>query len=324
MLNDLAIEIKDLRKVYSGKGRFKVGSRSQNSTQEALRGINLSIPKGSFFGLLGSNGAGKSTIINIIAGLTIKTSGKVIICGKDIDTDPRATRFHIGVVPQELVLDPFFTVRETLEYHAGYYGIPANKRRTDEILNALKLTDKANLNSRRLSGGMKRRVLIAKALVHSPEILILDEPTAGVDVELREQLWDYVQELNRKGTTILLTTHYLEEAETLCDQIAVINHGSIIACDTKEALLDLLDEKQLTISFNQPINEIPKEIQVLGSDRVKARIEDGKTLILNYKSKQVRPDELLEFLKSSSSTIRHLSTHEPKLEDIFRHLIAES
>ena len=239
-MSDLAIEISNLNKVYK---------KSKKSPEKvALKSINLQIKKGSFFGLLGPNGAGKSTIINILAGLVNKTSGQVKIGGLDIDQNQQLAKFKIGIVPQELVIDPFFNVRETLEIYAGYYGIRKSERRTDEIIAALGLTDKANSTPRSLSGGMRRRLLVAKALVHNPEILVLDEPTAGVDVELRNQLWNYVKKLNAAGTTILLTTHYLEEAEELCDELAIINHGQVIACDRKENLMKLLSSKELIIS----------------------------------------------------------------------------
>lgn len=225
-MSDFAIEISNLSKIYQ---------KSQKSAaKEALKSVNLKIKKGSFFGLLGPNGAGKSTIINILAGLVNKTAGEVKISGIDIDENPQKAKFKIGIVPQELVIDPFFTVRETLEIYAGYYGLKKSERRTDEIIAALGLKDKANAKPRSLSGGMRRRLLVAKALVHNPEILVLDEPTAGVDVELRNQLWNYVKNLNEQGTTILLTTHYLEEAEQLCDEIAIINHGRVIKHDKKK------------------------------------------------------------------------------------------
>ena len=212
---EYAIEINNLQKTYQ---------KSKKSTsKDALKSIDLKIKKGSFFGLLGPNGAGKSTIINILAGLVKKTSGQVKIAGIDIDENQKATKFKIGIVPQELIIDPFFNVHETLEIYAGYFGIPKAQRRTDEIIEALGLKDKAKSTPRSLSGGMRRRLLVAKALVHNPEILVLDEPTAGVDVELRNQLWNYVKKLNQNGTTILLTTHYLEEAEELCDEIAIIS-----------------------------------------------------------------------------------------------------
>lgn len=224
---EYAIQIKDLKKTYPSKNK-------SSSSKDALKSINLKIKKGSFFGLLGSNGAGKSTIINILAGLVNKTSGKVEISGIDIDNDQQATKYKIGVVPQELIIDPFFNVFETLEIYAGYYGISKKNRRTIEIVEALGLKDKLYSTPRSLSGGMRRRLLVAKALVHNPEILILDEPTAGVDVELRNQLWDYVKKLNKQGTTILLTTHYLEEAENCAIRLLLLTKEKWLLMTTKK------------------------------------------------------------------------------------------
>ena len=306
-MTDLAIHINKLTKTYTGK----------KSTKQALKSVSLDIPSGSFFGILGPNGAGKSTLINILAGLTLKTSGTVTIGGIDIDQDPRGTRYAIGVVPQELVLDPFFTVREALENHAGYYGIAKDKRKTDEIIAALGLSDKADVKPRSLSGGMKRRLLIAKALVHSPSVLVLDEPTAGVDVELRQQLWEYVKELNRNGTTIVLTTHYLEEAETLCDRIAIINHGEIIANDKTSALLHILDQKQLTLRCATKVTEIPESLKAFNTT-----LSNDGNMQIHYKQSDVPFDTILTAIAKSGLTITDLSTKEADLEDIFRHLIA--
>ena len=252
-----AVSIKGLKKTYR-EGKAK-------TYKEALKGIDLEIPQGSFFGLLGPNGAGKSTLINIMAGLTNKTSGTVTICGHDIVTGMRAARRSIGVVPQELVLDTFFTVREALEIHAGYYGVPKSQRRTSQIIEAMGLSDKADSHARRLSGGMRRRLLVAKALVHNPPVLVLDEPTAGVDVELRTQLWDYVKRLNKDGVTVLLTTHYLEEAQELCDQIAIINHGALIANESKKSLMGRIDSKQLVLKLAAPLRSIPLALEQLGA-----------------------------------------------------------
>ncbi len=302
-----ALSIRQLRKTYSeGKTR---------KPKEALKGIDLEIPQGAFFGLLGPNGAGKSTLINIMAGLTVKTSGIVSICGYDIEKQMREARRAIGVVPQELVLDTFFTVREALEIHAGYYGVPKAKRRTDEIIEAMGLTDKADVNSRRLSGGMRRRLLIAKALVHTPSVLILDEPTAGVDVELRSQLWAYVRKLNAAGTTVLLTTHYLEEAEELCDTIAIINHGEVIACEDKRSLMRRLDSKQLTLKLAAPLRALPLALESLG-----AQLTSEGDVSLRYRPSQANMEEILSKVRASGIMIRDLATHESDLEDIFRHL----
>ena len=225
-MTEAAISIDNLQKTYAGGKR-------------ALDGVTIDVPRGGIFGLLGPNGAGKSTLINILAGLVTKSGGSATIWGFDIDAHPRNAKRSIGVVPQEILFDPFFTPREALEIQAGLYGIPKADRRTMELLRAMRLEDKANAYARTLSGGMKRRLLVAKAMVHSPPILVLDEPTAGVDVELRQQLWAFLRSLNAQGVTIVLTTHYLEEAEQLCDRIAIINHGRLIAnAPTREADLE--------------------------------------------------------------------------------------
>lgn len=299
-----AIEIRQLEKTYISK---------KSPPKQALKGINLDIPSGSFFGLLGMNGAGKSTIINIIAGLVRKTGGSVKVMGHDTETNTRQAKLSVGVVPQELVLDPFFTVYEALENHAGYYGMRKKDRKTDEIIEAMGLKDKAFAKPRSLSGGMRRRLLIGKALVHSPKVLILDEPTAGVDVELREQLWHYVKELNAKGTTIILTTHYLEEAETLCDKIAIIHNGEIVANDNKSSLMSILDRKQLVISFNEPAGFIPEF-----PESVKAEMKDGK-LYLEYSAKMVMMEDILKPIFGNNLHIKDISTREPALDDIFRY-----
>lgn len=302
-----AVSIHNLRKTYADP---------RGGAKEALKGITLDIPRGSFFGLLGPNGAGKSTLINIMAGLTLKTSGSVSIDGHDIDTATRAARMALGVVPQELVLDTFFTVRQALEIHAGYYGVPKAKRRTQEIIDAMGLSDKADINSRRLSGGMRRRLLIAKALVHTPPVLVLDEPTAGVDVELRTQLWEYVKELNRQGTTILLTTHYLEEAEELCDQIAIINHGAVIARDSKTNLLRGFDSKTLLLSLAEPVSVIPLEMARMG-----ATLEESGQISIHYRPSETRISDILGHVCASGLQVQDLTTQQASLEDIFRHLV---
>lgn len=298
-----AIEIKNLTKTYRAK---KTGEE-----KVALKGIDLTIPRGSFFGLLGPNGAGKSTLINIIAGTVLKTSGSVIIDGKNIDDARKAASMSVGIVPQELMLDTFFTVRQALEITAGYYGIPKGNRRTDEIIDAMGLRDKADAPSRRLSGGMRRRLLIGKALVHTPPVLILDEPTAGVDVELRRSLWEYVRKLNKAGTTILLTTHYLEEAEELCDEIAIINHGDIIARDRKDTLMNGVDSKQVRFTFEIPITHVPAALQML-----QASVENGK-LLVSYQPSQAKMNDILLRIQSAGLTISDISTKEVELEDLF-------
>ena len=239
-----AIEVRGLSKIYGGSGK--------SSAKQALKGIDLDVPAGSIFGLLGPNGAGKSTFINILAGLVVKSSGTVRIWGFDHDVNPRQSRAAIGVVPQELNLDAFFTPAEACEVQAGLYGVPRSERRTMEILTRVGLADKAHAYARSLSGGMRRRLLVAKALVHNPAVLVLDEPTAGVDIELRQMLWEYVRELNQLGTTIILTTHYLEEAEEMCDRIAIIDQGKVVACEDTSDLLDRLDAKTLVLTLETP------------------------------------------------------------------------
>lgn len=299
-----ALEVRDLRKIYKGKGSAP--------DKEALKGINLDVPRGSFFGLLGPNGAGKSTLINILAGLVNKTSGHASVCGFDIEKDMRQARRALGVVPQELNLDAFFSAREVMEFQAGLYGVPKSRRRTDEILAAMGLTDKADSYARTLSGGMRRRLLVAKAMVHQPEVLILDEPTAGVDIELRQQLWEHIKELNRRGTTIILTTHYLEEAEELCDQIAIINHGEVVACEPTTKLLSKLDAKTVTLVLDQDIEKIP---ETLGHYDVS--LTAGRRLAIHYKPSEIAINQILNDVSASGLSIIDLSTEEPDLEDAF-------
>lgn len=306
----LAVEIKDLHKIYQ---------KSKKSPEKlALKSVNLEIKKGSFFGLLGPNGAGKSTIINILAGLVNKTSGSVKICDIDIDKNQQASKFKIGIVPQELIIDPFFNVRETLEIYAGYYGIKKSDRKSDEIIEALGLKEKAFAAPRSLSGGMRRRLLVAKALVHNPEILVLDEPTAGVDVELRNQLWNYVKKLNESGTTIILTTHYLEEAEELCDEIAVINRGEVIAHDSKENLMQILSAKELIIS---PENA-PENLEFLNQiSDIKAKLNKDGKIIISYDPKKTAVEKILKTIADNKISICDIATKQPDLEEIFKHLI---
>lgn len=301
-----AIEIKGLHKTYRSK---------DGNEKAALNSVDLTIKKGAFYGLLGPNGAGKSTLINILANTVLKTSGEVSINGFNIDTHRRSASRSIGVVPQELVLDPFFPPVEVLDNMAGFYGIPKAKRKTMEIIKAVGLEDKAYSYARKLSGGMRRRLLVAKAMVHSPEVLILDEPTAGVDVELRRQLWSYVIELNKKGTTILLTTHYLEEAEELCDHIAVINHGNIIANDSKKNIMKIMDQKCITISPSETIKKVPNELK-----KYNASITEEGAIAIHYQPSSSPVENIIAAFKKTGFTIRDLSTKEADLEDIFTHL----
>ena len=302
-----AIEIRALTKIYSG--------HKASPDKIALDAVDLDIPRGSFFGLLGPNGAGKSTLINILAGLVIKTSGEAKIWGNDIDAATRQARASIGVVPQELMIDPFFTAREALELQAGYYGVPKAERRTDEILAAVGLTDVADSYARTLSGGMQRRLLVAKALVHTPPILVLDEPTAGVDVELRRQLWSYIRELNASGTTVLLTTHYLEEAEQLCDSIAIIHHGTVVACDSTSAMLHRLDQKTLTIAIAEDIDRLPGALT-----NFEAELQPYRQLLIRYRPSHTQIGAILAAVQSAGLTILDLSTEESDLEDVFMEL----
>jgi ABC-2 type transport system ATP-binding protein len=302
-----AVSIKNLVKTYAGS--------KKSPPKEALKGISLDIPEGSFFGLLGPNGAGKSTLINIMAGLVMKSGGTVEINGYDIDSHRRQASFSLGVVPQELVVDTFFTARQAMDIHAGYYGVPKEQRRTQELIDAIGLTQQADMSSRRLSGGMKRRLLVGKSLVHNPKVLILDEPTAGVDVELREQLWDYVKQLNKQGTTILLTTHYLEEAQELCDQIAIINHGAVVAMDSKEKLVKRMDRKELTVTFSKPIKAADKSLA-----QYNPVIDAHGRLTLTYQPTQTHMGEILAAIHKTGADITDLSTIDPTVEDIFRQL----
>ena len=306
-LPDNAVETQDLRKVYAGDGR--------RPPKVALDGLSLAIPRGSFFGLLGPNGAGKSTFINILAGLVNRTSGSATIWGHDIEREMRDARCAIGVVPQELNLDAFFTPYELLEVQAGMYGVPRRERRTAEILEVLGLADKAGAYARTLSGGMRRRLLVAKALVHSPAVLVLDEPTAGVDIELRQQLWAYVRELNRAGTTILLTTHYLEEAEQLCDRIAIINDGRLVACDTTQALLRRLDNKTLTVTIDRDLEAVPESLAPFFPE-----LRPDRRLVLLYQPSISPIGRILAAFQEAGLTIVDLSTEETDLEDIFLQL----
>lgn len=302
-----AVELSGLTKVYRGGGR--------TPEKMALDHVDLTIPRGSIFGLLGPNGAGKSTLINILAGLVRKTAGHARIWGIDIDAEPRQARAAIGVVPQELNVDAFFTPREMMELQAGLYGVPRGERRTDEILAMLGLADKADAYARTLSGGMRRRLMVAKAMVHSPPVLVLDEPTAGVDVALRQQLWAQVRAMNAAGTTILLTTHYLDEAEELCDRIAIIDKGRLIACDTTAALVDQVDDKTLTITLVEPLNELPAGLAARG-----LALAAPSRLIYRYGPSRTELGPLFTALQDAGFTIRDVTTEETDLEEVFLRL----
>jgi ABC-2 type transport system ATP-binding protein len=302
VMTDAAIEIDNLQKVYAGG-------------KEALKGVTFNVPRGQIFGLLGPNGAGKSTIINILSGMVKKTGGSARVWGFDIDEHPRNAKVSIGIVPQEILFDPFFTPFETLELFAGLYGVPKGQRRTMELLRAVHLEDKANAYSRTLSGGMKRRLLVAKAMVHSPPVLVLDEPTAGVDIELRQQLWSYVRELNAQGVTIVLTTHYLEEAEELCDRIAIINHGQVIADKPTRELVGMAQEKVVEVTIDRDLTEAPASPMfqniVLKGERV---------LSITYSKAAANAGDVLAALGAAGLGIVDVSTREADLEHVFLNL----
>ena len=301
-----AVALRGLNKTYRTKG---------GEAKPALIDIDLAVPRGSLFGLLGPNGAGKSTLINILAQLVIKTSGSVSIWGIDLDRQPRSAAAAIGVVPQELNIDPFFTPRELLELQAGLYGVPKSERRTMEILAAVGLADRAESYTRALSGGMRRRLMVAKALVHNPPVLVLDEPTAGVDVELRQQLWRYVRELNAAGATVLLTTHYLEEAEELCDRIAIIDHGRVIACEPTAALLRRLDRKELVFIVAEDLTGVPEPLS-----RFDAQLQGPRRLMLRYQPSLTRIGEILAAVQTAGLNVVDMTTLQADLEDIFLQL----
>ncbi len=299
----LALQVRDLQKTYKASGN--------QPPKQALKGVNLDVPRGSIFGLLGPNGAGKSTLINILAGLVMKTSGSASIWGFDIDQNPRQSRASIGIVPQELSIDPFFTPGEIMDLQAGLYGVPRKQRRTLEILTALGLADKMDAYARTLSGGMRRRLLVGKALVHNPPILVLDEPTAGVDIELRRQLWDYVLELNKQGVTIMLTTHYLEEAEELCDTIAIIDQGSVVACEATGDLLRQIDNKTLLIRPASPLSSAPDLKGVTCQ-----LMEDGR-LAVQYNPGTMQAGHVLKDIADKGIEIADLDTEGAELETVF-------
>ena len=299
------IDVTNLSKKYSSKDLL------------ALDHINLTIEQGSIFGLLGPNGAGKSSFINILSGLSKKTSGKVFVFGIDLDEDPKTIRGNIGVVPQEINIDPFFTPLEIMNVQSGMYGVKKKQNKNLEILKNLDLHEKSNAYSRSLSGGMKRRLMVAKALVHSPSLLILDEPTAGVDVELRTKLWNYIRLLNKQGVTIILTTHYLKEAEILCDRIAVINNGKVIACDKKNNLLKLLDDKELIIEFSEKVNSLPQKINKFVVSK------EEKKVVLRFKKSEINTANVIGAFVEKKFKLKEISTKESDLEDIFIKLLKE-
>ena len=312
-LPDNAIEITDLTKIY------------KNNNEEdliALNSVNLEIPRGSMFGLLGPNGAGKSTFINILAGLTLKTSGQAIVWGFDLDKNPRSVRASLGVVPQEIYVDPFFSPKETLHQQAGMYGVLPKDRNVDFLLKTLDLEDKSNAYTRTLSGGMKRRLLVAKSMVHRPPILILDEPTAGVDISLRRDMWRVVQNLQASGVTIILTTHYIEEAEAIADRVSVINHGEIVITENKQNLMQKMGQKLLTIELQDKISAIPESLNNYNLTIT----ENGQSLCFAYNSQAESTGitTLLQDVKQAGLKLRDLKSAQTSLENIFEQLLKES
>ena len=308
-MSDNQIVINDLSKIY-------------DNGFEALKNINLNIKKGEIFAMLGPNGAGKTTLISIICGIVRPTSGKVTVDNFDIINDYRETRSRIGLVPQELSLEQFETVFNNISYSRGLYGKKPDPRYIEKILKQLSLWDKKNLSLRQLSGGMKRRVLIAKALSHEPEILFLDEPTAGVDVELRQDMWKIVESLRKTGVTIILTTHYIEEAEAIADRVGVINQGEIIVVDKTESLLKKMGHKKLTVELQEEINEIPKDLEkynlILGNNKMSV------DYTYNVQAKQTGITNLLQDLKDAGLKLKDLKTEQSTLEKIFVNLVRES
>ena len=301
------LKISNLNKIYIKKGSDKV---------EAIKNLNLEVKEGEIFGLLGPNGAGKSTFINILAGLVIKTAGTVNVWGFNLDINPRQVRASIGIVPQELNLDPFFSPRKLLEFQAGMYGVKKKDRITDTILEMVSLNSQAESYSRGLSGGMKRRLMIAKALVHQPPIIILDEPTAGVDVELRKNLWENIRLLNKKGVTIILTTHYLNEAEEMCDRIAIINKGELVALDSTENLIKKIKNKIVKLKLSKAI-DISDGIL----DTLKVITKRDNSMTLSYEKDKLNIGEIIDFFNKKNIKIIDMSTDDGDLEDVFVSLI---
>ena len=300
------------KSVISVKNLNKIYSKNSSKTVHALKNLNLEVKEGEIFGLLGPNGAGKSTFINILAGTTIKSSGEVGVWGFNLDKNPRQVRASIGIVPQEINVDPFFSPKKLLELQAGLYGVKKKDRITDTILELVSLTNQANSYSRTLSGGMKRRLLVAKALVHQPPIVILDEPTAGVDVELRKNLWENVKLLNKQGVTIILTTHYLLEAENICDRIGILNKGNMVALDSTKNLLEKIQTKNVTFVLNGKVNIFNESLSSL-----KVIYNNLNQLVVSYERSKLNINELINFINKQKITITDISTDDGDLEDVF-------
>ena len=301
------LSVKNLEKIYTSK---------EISTTHALNNLNLDVKEGEIFGLLGPNGAGKTTFINILAGTVVKTSGQVNVWGFDLDENPRQVRASVGIVPQEVNLDPFFSPRKLLELQAGLYGIKKKDRITDTILKLVSLEKQADSYARSLSGGMKRRLLMAKALVHQPPIIFLDEPTAGVDVQLRKDLWKNVKSLNEQGVTIILTTHYLEEAEEMCDRIAILNKGNMVALDSTKNLLNKIQTKKVTVKTDKKINIENGDLESL---KIISNLENE--ICVSYEKNRINIEELINLIKRNNVKIEDISTDDGDLEDVFLRLI---
>ena len=302
-----SIEAKNVNKIFLKKSQ----------RVDALIDFNIKIEKGTIHGLLGPNGAGKSTFINILGGLVKKNSGNVKICGIDIDQDIKSSKFKIGIVPQELNIDPFFSPAELLELQAGLYGVPKRKRKTDEILENLKLTDQRNAYARTLSGGMRRRLLIGKALVHDPDIIILDEPTAGVDIDIRTSVWNYIKKISKQGKTICLTTHYLEEAENLCDNISIINFGKKIIEGSKNELLNIISTKSVSFVLTKKI-ELPSELNEFKPLLI------NNILKLNYDKNKTNIKKIIDILNNNEIEFIEINTSEGDLEDVFIKVVSKN
>ena len=301
-----ALKIEKLTKIYS-----------KNSSKEikALNNLNLEVKEGEIFGLLGPNGAGKSTFINILAGITVKSSGLVNVWGFDLDKNPRQVKASIGIVPQEVNVDPFFTPEKLLDLQAGLYGVNKKDRITKTILSLVSLEKQSKSYSRSLSGGMKRRLLVAKALVHQPPIIILDEPTAGVDVELRNNLWKNVKLLNKQGVTIILTTHYLTEAEKMCDRIGILNKGELVALDSTKNLIDRIQRKNVKLLLDKKIN-----IEEINLDFLEIISYKNNLLEISYEKSKVKIEEVISYIHQQNANISDISTDEANLEDVFMRL----
>jgi ABC-2 type transport system ATP-binding protein len=306
MVKKNILSVKNLKKIYSNK---------QTGDTHALNDLNLDVKEGEIFGLLGPNGAGKTTFINILAGTVIKTGGAVNVWGFDLDKNPRQVRASVGIVPQEVNLDPFFSPRNLLELQAGLYGVKKKDRITDEILKLVSLENQANSYARSLSGGMKRRLLVAKALVHQPPLVFLDEPTAGVDVELRKNLWENVKLLNKQGVTIILTTHYLEEAEEMCDRIGILNKGNLVALDSTENLLNRIQTKKVKFKINKKVMINENQMNSL-----KILYNNENEICVSYEKSKLNIGDLITFIKKENIKIEDISTDDGDLEDVFLRL----